>query len=185
VNDRELVDDFCGPAALSSMGILMVFTVALAVTARVADAVPESHATVVGNPKTRVESVENVHSEAFATSADTVTDPPVKTTVLGSGTKLEIVGLGGAGSTVIDVVADDSASDPRAVSLMLSLPGFGVELAATAMTAEALPPLHVTVVGRPVMLLAKVENVHSDAPVTSAESITEPPVYGSVDGLAA
>ena len=181
----EPVDVFCGPAALSSIGILTPFVVALAVTANVAEAVPEAHATVVGNPETRVEFVENVHSEALATSAESVTDPPVKGTVPGSERKLETRGFGGAGSTVTPVVADDSASDPSAVSLMMIFSALGVELAATVAMAEAVPLSQVTVVGRPDTLLAVVENVHSDAPVTSAESITDPPVYASADGLAA
>lgn len=53
----------------------------------------------------------------------------------------------------------------------------------TATTVEALPELQVTVLGRPESAGVD-EKAQVLTPVTDAESVTEPPVWGSVGGLA-
>jgi hypothetical protein len=176
--------DFTGPATVILIGMFTGLVVALTVTPAVAETAPESQGTVVGKPEIRIELLEKVHDEPLSTIADSVTVPPLKGTGSGLERKSDTFGLGGAAATVTVVAADDAESDPSAVSTILIFLLTEAKLAATVTIVEAVPALQLTVVGRPVTDLAVVEKVHSDALNTSAESITEPPVYGSDAGLA-
>jgi hypothetical protein len=176
---------FAGPAALSLTVNLRVVVVGLAATVTFADAVPELQSTVVGSPVTSGAVVENVHSDAFVTVADTVAEPPVNGTGSGVAARPEIVGFGGAAAIVIVVMAVAAAPTPSAFSLTVNVLGVEAVLAATVMMVEAEPASHVTVVGSPETVGALVENVQVDAPTTEADSVTGPPVYGRVAGVAA
>jgi hypothetical protein len=176
--------DVTGPATVILMGIVTVLVVAFRVTPAMAETVPEEQGTVVGSPETRIELLENVHDEALSTVADRVAVPPVKGTGSGLERKLDTFGLGGAGPTVTVASAEASESDPSAVRTILTFLLTMAKLAATVTIVEAVPALQLTVAGSPVTARSVVEKVHRDALNTSADSITEPPVYGRDAGLA-
>jgi hypothetical protein len=146
------------------------------------EGLPEVHERVLGKPVS-VGETENKHLDAPVTDPVSLTLPPLEPRTAGVAVKEPTVGAGGPATVTVTGVAVTEVFLALAVKWKVRVSVVSPALAVTATVAEALPELQVTVFGSPETAGVE-EKAQLVTPVTDADSVTEPPAWGSVGGVA-